>query len=145
MPNILIDQIYNATFPLITAVVGYVGGLFLPGFSKEFFAERARKARHKLDVAIQVHKICNEASTGKFQHWPRDMEHINSVLTDLDGVDKKMGETMNSFVSLWRDCVRAQQTVLGVYAGRHYKEILGEVEEKRITLVAWANKIRAGN
>ncbi len=99
----------------------------------------------KLQVARHVLGICNEASTGNFRKASRNTEHVNSVLTNLDGVDEKMEVVMNSFVSLWGRLVehsgKAEQ---GEPGRKHYVEMLNEVEQKRKILVAWANKIRAG-
>jgi hypothetical protein len=146
MLDMPLHQVLNTIQPyIIGAVFGFIGS-FAAGFKTEIFNERARKARHKLDVAIQVHKICNEASTGNFRTAPRDMEHVNSVLTDLDGVDKKMGKTMNSFINSWQLLVEFYQE-----GGSHHEEreffndLLKDAEENRKTLVGWANKIRAGN
>lgn len=115
------------------------------GFIKEFFDERARRAKHKINVARKVHDICNEASTGNFRHAPRNGEHVNSILTDLDGVDEKMGVHMSSFVNLWGMIIEASNQVgQGESGGRHFVQMLQEVEEKRKVLEDWSNKIKTG-
>lgn len=140
--NNIIDKL---TPYIIGAILGIVG-TFVTGFAKEFFDERARRFKHKLNVARHVLEICNEASTGNFRKTSRNTEHVNSVLTNLDGVDEKMGVVMNSFVSLWGRLVDySEDTRQGESGIRHYAEMLNDVEQKRKTLVTWANKIRAGN
>lgn len=143
----LIFQWIKALWPFAIGVFGFIGGIaviFLTGFSKEFFDERNRRAKHKLNVAIEVHKICNEASSGNFKIAPRKSEHVNSVLTDLDGVDNEIGKIMNSFVSKWRIIVdRYNQTNQDdTAAAIHLVDMLNEIELKRKLLVDWANKIR---
>jgi hypothetical protein len=141
-----INEVLVTIQPYFIGAVFGVIGTFAAGFSQEFFAERARKARHKLDVAIQVHKICNEAITGSFENAPQDMKHINFALTDLEGVDQKMSVKMTEMVSSWRTFAR--EFANGAYDPDEIKVLQGEfdrAEENRKTLVAWATKIRTGN
>src|ERR1035437_2175144 len=86
------------TDTLMPYIIGGIGGvitLFASGFLKEFFDERARRSRHKREVARHVFRICIEASTNSFIVEPRNMEDIYSSLTDLEGLDKKMAVNMN--------------------------------------------------
>lgn len=143
MPQL--NDFFSKLTPYIIGAILGIAGTFVTGFAKEFFDERARRFKHKLEVARHVLRVCNEASTGNFRKTPRDMEHVNSVLTNLDGIDAEMGVVMNSFVSLWGRLVEqsgmAEQDEVG---RRHYVEMLSEVEQKRKILVAWANRIRVG-
>lgn len=140
-----IRQFLSSAQPYIIGAIGGIISLFASGFLKEFFDERKRKAKHKRDVARQVLKICNEASTGNFKCAPRDIEHINSVLTDVEGVDKKMVLTMTSLISLWgRIIEHSEKSNQSNASEGHYVEMLRDVEEKRKVIITWANKIRAG-
>jgi hypothetical protein len=158
MPDIPIDQIINATFPLVTAAVGYIGGQFIPGFSKEFFAERARKKRHKIEVARKVLNICTEAKTGDFLLVPSSMEEVNRTLANVEGVDEKMGVAMTNMVNSWITLARLDANGgLSDEARRFERELLKNptqlnrsamlnyAKEENRVLVIWANKIRAGN
>lgn len=137
--NMIFNQFINDAFPYIAgAIIGVVGS-FGSGFVREFFDERARKLKHRRNVARQVLKICNEASTGNFLARPRDQEHIESVLTDVGGIDRNITITMNSFIKLWeRTSLEAQNTT-------QYAETLRDIKEKRQQLIHWANKIRVGD
>ncbi len=130
--------------PVMPYVIGAIGGMvtiFVTGFFKEFFDERARITQHKRNVARHVLKICIEASTNNFKIAPREMEDIYSVLTDLEGIDKKMSVEMEKFVSSWGLIIEHSKS----HGAAFLKENLDRVEKKRKILVAWANKIRAGN
>jgi hypothetical protein len=147
----------NGISEFITTILGQLPGFIFgvaatllvavgTGFIKEFFDERARKKKHKLEVARHVLRICNEASTGNFRHAPREMEDINSTLTDLEGVDKEMETIMNSFVNLWGRLVEASGKAGQGEAGqRHFIEMSNDIEEKRKALITWANRIRVGS
>lgn len=138
------DQILSfITSPFIAAPIGYILGQFLPGFSKEFFDERARRKRHKIEVAIQVHKICNEASTGNYKLTPRSQEHVNSILTDLAGISEEMENEMLTFINLWRLIRDFNTEANSVEGKKYYMELNMKIEPKRKKLTSWANKIRS--
>lgn len=140
-----VDKILTTLLPYIIGAFFGVVGSFITGFSKEFFDERLRKAKHKRDVARQVLKICNEASTGNFRSAPRDVEYVNSVLTDLEGVDKNKSVEMEEFISSWQIFARERlRTPLNSGDVKFAKEELGRADGKRKILVVWANKIRTG-
>ncbi len=141
-----LNQIIDILLPyLIGAVLGVVGA-FGTGYVKEFFDERARIAKHKRDVARLVLKICNEASTGNFKRPPRDIESINSVLTDVEGVDKEIELIMNNFVNLWGRIVeQSQKSNMDKDETRHLVKMLNDVEKDRKKLTSWSNQLRAGN
>jgi hypothetical protein len=124
---------------------GGIVTLLWKGFLKEFFDERKRIAKHKLNVARHVLKVCNEASTGNFKRPPRDIEHIHSVLTDVEGFNSDMEKTMTSFISLWQHVVHLSENRLKRAVNeKDFTKTLRDVEKKRKILVGWANKIRAG-
>lgn len=132
-------------FSVLTGALSFLGGIifvFVTGFSREFFDERARRAKHKLNVARHVLKVCTEASTGNFKTPPRDIEHIHSVLNDLDGVNKELGEDLNNLVNLWGRIVELSSDDKN---SKFVIEMLRKVEEKRKKLVDWANRTRSGN
>ena len=137
---------------IIGACFGYVSTIFtliVTGHTNFYFTEKSRKHTHMVNVANNVAKLCNEASTGNFKTPARNREHVNSVLTDLDGVSKDMGIVLNRFVSLWGHIIDlvSQSSDTGVNRVsrlRDLKETMDEIEEKRKILVEWANKIRAG-
>ena len=141
-----LETVIQTIQPYVIGAIGGAGSLFLTGFVKELFEERARKAEHKRNVAIQVHKICNEASTGNFKRPARDDEHVNSVMTDLDGIDEEMGVVMNRLVASWR--LNTDPKKLDFHypleSEKDHIERNRQIETDRNILVAWANKIRAG-
>lgn len=140
-----IEQIFSKILPYIIGAIGGIVSLLASGFLKEYFDERTRIAKHKRNVTRQVLKICNEASTGNFRRSPRDIEHINSILTDLEGIDKKMEIIMNGFVNLWERIIEHSKKTGQEETGRkYYAEMLNDIEEKRKKLTFWANKIRVG-
>ncbi len=141
-----INQIIGNVFPYIIGAAGGILSLFVSGFFREFFDERARRAKHKRDVARKVHKICTEASTGNFRTAPRDIEDVNSVLTDLEGVDKAMSVEMEKLVSSWQSVVlERSKGELSAEDVNFVKSQRDHAEEKRKILVAWTNRIRAGS
>ena len=71
--------------PYVIGRIFGVIGTFATGFSKEFFEERARVAKHRREVARHVLRICNEASTGNFKQAPREIGDVHAALTDLAG------------------------------------------------------------
>lgn len=93
--------ITSAILLVVGGVLGFFGN-FLGGFSKEFFDERARKKRHKIDVARAFQKIVTEASTNGFEMLPGDIEAVYNVLDDVKGVDAAVGEKSNIFVGNWQ-------------------------------------------
>lgn len=140
------DKIISTIMPYILGGIAGFGSAFLPGFAKEFFDERARRFKHKLHVSRHVLGICNEASTGNFRKPPRDMEHVNGTLTNLDGIDTEIGAVMNSFVNLWGRLVeQSEELEQNKDKSKFYIEMLNEIEKKRKILVIWANKIRVGS
>jgi hypothetical protein len=137
----------NQTDTLLPYFVGAILGiisLFVSGFFKEFFDERARIAEHKRNVARHVLKICIEASTNNFKHEPRNMEDIYSVLTDLEGIDKEMSVQMERFVSSWALINNRTKSDLSHDNVRLLTKNLSDIEKQRKVLIAWANKIRTG-
>ena len=139
-----ITQILNKLFPYIIGAIGGIASLYASGYCKEYFDERARIAKHKREVARQVLQICNEASTSNFKLLPRDIEHVNSVLTNVEGINSNMEAIMNRFISLWQLIAQISQSHLGKEETKDLREMLKEVEEKRKRLVDWANSIRIG-
>src|SRR4051794_33290680 len=95
------EQFFQQVGILIVGAILGIFGTLGTGYGKEYFDERARQRKHKINVANEVHKLLHEASTGNFKRSPRDIEHINKVLTDLEGIDKEMGKNMNEFVNDW--------------------------------------------
>lgn len=145
MNNAINDVVY-VSFPYIMGgLFGFLGA-FSSGLIGEIFGERARQNRHKINVAREVHKLCIEASVSSFCDKPRDIEHVYSVLTDLDGIDEEKGEVLNKLVSLWQLIAFAQQRTKRVTKElrQDQDERMKEIEEKRKILVNWANKIRVG-
>lgn len=134
--------------PYLVGAVGGIGTMYFSGYVREYFDERARKAKHKRNVAREVHQLVNEANTGNFRIPARSQEHVNSVLTDLDGVDRHMGKTLNRFVALWGLLVPELQKDKAKERKEEYDYLMGmlhEVEEKRKILAEWANRIRVGS
>lgn len=137
MTNPSADFIYQIFWKLLIFLGGVVATLIYElktGFVKEIFEERTRKRTHKINVANKVLKICNEASVGNYCVPPRDVEHVFSIMTDLDGVDEDMGKSMNEIVSYW----------MILSATKHQIRTAAEVSERNIQLVTWGNAIRAG-
>lgn len=133
--------------PYLVGAVGGIGTMFLTGFTREFFNERERKHRHKIEVAREVHKLCIEASTHSFKKPAKSQERVMSVLTDLDGVDIRMGKELNRFVALWGLLVPELQKDKAKERKEEYDYLMGmlhEIEEKRKILAEWANRIRVG-
>lgn len=130
---------------LIIGGITFACGLYFRGFTKEWFDNRARVAKHKLNVARHVLEICTEASTNHFSKAPRDMEHVHSVLTNVEGLDKEIEAVMNSFVSKWQMLVTMKNTNdLSNDGVKYTAELMADVEENRKILVEWSNKIRVG-
>jgi len=140
-----VTKFLNQLPGFIIGVLSTLTITFGSGFIKEFFDERTRTAKHKRNVAREVHKIINEASSGNYRKAPRDIEYANGVLTDLDGVDEKMGICMNSFVNLWNRIIGAsKQTEQSERGEKYLINMLNEIEINRKELSTWANKLRAG-
>jgi len=153
-PSAAIQFIYDflhslSLSSLIIGVLGYLLGIFtkfVDGYIKSYFVEKERRDKHKREVARQVLKLCNEASTNSFRKAPRDMEHINSVLTDLEGIDKDMSVEMEKFSTSWQLIPRERSRGdLSSDDARFLKSNIDRAERKRKILISWANKIRAGN
>ena len=126
-------------------VIGFIFGvitLFVTGFSKEFFGERERKAKHKREVARHLLNICNEASTVNFRQPPKDIGKINATLTDLEGINTEIEKIANSFVSSWQIIYSLVRPGMSSDERKHLVELLDEIEIKRKELVNWANKLR---
>jgi hypothetical protein len=129
--------ITSAILLVVGGVLGFFGN-FLGGFSNEFFDERARKKRHKIDVARAFQKIVAEASTNGFKVLPRDMEDVHSVLDDVKGVDAAVGENANIFVGNW-------QVIAHTHADSgNYRDELQETRDLRDELTEWCNKVKNG-
>lgn len=139
-------QMNNAVLVFIGGLASGFFGAFITGLVGEIFGERARQNRHKIDVAREVHKLCTEASTYHFQHLPRDMERIFSVVTDVDGINKDMGKVLNRFVTLWQ-LLAKRRPATREYShdeNSNYQEMSDEIEKKRKILVKWSSGIRRG-
>lgn len=137
----------NAIFGVGGTVLGIVGTIttkFFGGYIERFNKEQERKAKQKLNVAIEVHKICNEASTSNLRVAPRDIEHVNTVMTDVGGVDEEIGEAMNSFVNLWVLVCSGEKRWIDKEKAKNLIEMRSEVEKYREILIKWASKIRTG-
>lgn len=117
----------------VGGIIGTITTKFTDGYLKIFFDEKRRKARHIQNIAREVLIIINEAKTYNFNEYPRSREHINSVLTDVESVDKEMGIVMTRFVELWIATIRARF---------HNKDMFNEIEEKKKILKVWALKNR---
>lgn len=61
-----LDVIISTFTPYIIGAIFGVVGMFTTGFAKEFFSERARTKKHRIDVAREVYKVINEASSEVF-------------------------------------------------------------------------------
>ncbi len=138
----LIYKILQFIFPYLVGVVSGIGGMYFSGLLNEHFKEKARVAEHKRNVAKHVLKICNEASTKNFNKQPREIEDINSALTDLDGIDLEMGKVFNNFVTDWGLISGEKVRTYSDFDDKEYlAELRNDVEKKRKTLVDWAAKI----
>lgn len=129
-------------------VAGVISALLVAygsGYIAEYFTERGRIAKHKRDVARLVIKICTEASTSSYCNTPRDMERVNSVLTDLEGIDKEMCLDMETLISSWGVLSRRRSNgKLGTEDIVFATDLRNRAEEKRLKLITWATKIRLG-
>lgn len=145
-------QIFNSIRPyfnipsLVIGVMGFILGVltkFADGYIKEHFDSRKRKAEYKRTIAEEVLKICNEASTNSFRIPPRDMEHINKILTEVELIDKQMETAMNEFISSW-NFFASRRSVGNISPEdvKFAKEQLDRAEERRKTLIKKANKMR---
>lgn len=140
--NTIIGQLPGFIFGVAATLLVAVG----TGFIKEYFDERARKKKHKLEVARHVLRICNEASTNNFRKAPREMEDVNSTLTDLEGIDEEMSTKMAEMVSSWSTFSRERSKGdLSPDDVKFAKDQLDRAENNRMILIAWANKIRNGS
>jgi hypothetical protein len=132
------ESLISTAIPyVIGGVLGFFGN-FLSGFSKEFFDERARKKRHKIDVARAFQKIVTEASTNGFNMLPRDMEHVHSVLDDVKGVDAAVDEKANIFVGNWQVIAHTHTD------GGNNRDVIQETRDLRDELTEWCNKVKNG-
>lgn len=131
---------------LIIGVIGFILGVgtkFADSYIKEFFDNRKRKAEHKRTIAEEVLKICNEASTNSFRIPPREMEHVNKILTEVELIDKQMETKMNEFVSSWNSFAsRRNAGHISPEEVKFQKEQLDRAEERRKTLIQITNKMR---
>lgn len=116
----------------VAGIIGTIATKFADGYLKFFFEEKRRKAKHIQNIAREVLIIINEAKTYNYNEYPRDREHINSVLMDVESVDKETGIVMNKFVELW--------ITLRIHF--YNKDRLIKIEKKRKILKAWALKNR---
>lgn len=147
-------NIDNTVIISIISILSSIGGglvvffgKFGEGWINSYFEKIERKAKHKRNVAREVHKLCIEASTGNYRIPPRNREHVNSVLVDVESVDNRISLVMDSFISLWRELVdqlKKDRQYDGQAEYEYVKELLNKVEAKRKILVAWENKLRAG-
>lgn len=125
-------------------LVGGVIGTFFKGFTKEFFDERSRIAKHNRNVARHILKLCNEASSSNYHIKPRDMEDVHAAMNDLEGVNKSMNKHLISFVAQWQLIVidyQARNT--GINVERTIIETQNDIEHHYKILVDWANGLRA--
>lgn len=122
---------YVNFYTLVISGITFVCGLLFRGFAKELFDERARKRKHKQNVVREVHILINEASTNRYSERPRSVEHVNSVLSDVDGIDKEIGVVMRKFVELWRKPKIEVDDIVTVS---------DEIEKNEKILTAWVNK-----
>lgn len=141
----------NQVAPLI-AIAGALGGIVATILWKvvdrvlnDGFEERKRALRHEIEMARKVFDICNEASTNNFKNLPQDMKHVNSILSNLEGIDENMCKNMEEFISSWGTFAR-ERTRKGLLPDdvRFLKEQLDRAEERRKILINWANKIKVG-
>jgi hypothetical protein len=128
---------------VISGAVGFYFN-FARGFSKEFFDKRARKEKHKLNVAQHVFQICNEADTNSFRVLPKDIEHINSVKKNVKALDEKVGNTMTEFISSWYTFARGRKNESRAEDIRFLDREHKQAETRMMKLLEWANKIRIG-
>lgn len=140
-----LEQIATITLPLV--IGGAIGFYFdfARGYSKRYFDEKDRVKRHQLEVARHVLRICNEASTGSFRVAPQDIEDVNSTMTDLDGIDEKLGAKMTEMIASWGTFARERGN--GGNTGddaKFLKEQFDRAETNRVILIDWANKVRNG-
>ena len=117
---------------VVGGIIGTITTKFAHEYLKIFFDEKRRKAKHIQNVAREVLIITNEANTYNYTEYPRSREHINSVLIDVESVDKEMGIVMNEFVELW----------IALRVQFRNKDMLNEIKEKREILKAWALRNR---
>jgi len=146
-------ELNNIFLTILGQLPGFIAGIIsaliiamATGFIKEFFDERTRKKKHRLEVARQIIKICNEAETNFYGQPPRDIEHINSVTIDTLGIDKKVGTQMKEFIDMWigvNSFIKEHppNTVPNV---EKRDRIVKEITIRKEILVDWANKIRIG-
>ncbi len=147
-----ISQFINSIKPyfsissLVIGVMGFILGIltkFADGYIKEHFDKRKKKTEHKQNIAEEVLKICNEASSNSFRIPPRDMEHINKILTEVELIDKQMETIMNEFISSWN--LFATNRSAGNMSPddvRFAKGQLDRAEDRRKTLIKKASKMR---
>lgn len=76
---------------------------FFTGLSGEFFAERARKSKHKIDVARHVSDLVGEVISSKsYTEFPRDMEKAMRTVGDLKAISHRMAKKLERFLSRWQ-------------------------------------------
>lgn len=131
---------------LIIGVMGFILGVltrYADGYIKEHFDSRKRKAEHQRMISEEVLKICNEASTNSFRIPPRDTEHINKILTEVELIDEQMETAMNEFISSWNSFSSRRSTGnMAPEDVKFTKEQLDRAEERRKILIKKASKMR---
>jgi hypothetical protein len=142
--QLLVVSLLNQLPGILIGVVSTLVLLFGTGFIKEFFDERARIKKHLLSVAQDLLQICNQASTYNYKLFPRDRENVNSVLTNVEGIDNELGKVFNNFVNIWYLIANLSQTRMGKNETQDYREMLKKIDSQRSVLTTWANKFRNG-
>lgn len=138
-------HILQIILPYLTGVISGVILTIASGFSKEIFDERARKAKHKINVAREVHNIVVEARAGKYKIPPRDLEHIHSVIIDLGGIDETQEEMLAVFANYWSDYAKGKMVYMdGVYPLAPLSDVKGELRARASSLIWWEREIRVG-
>ena len=139
------EQVVGTLLPYVIGGVVGIAGTYATGFAKEFFDERARKRRHRLDVAREAHKIVNEAITTRFQSEPRDLEHAYSVAVDVRGVDKEYGDKFYNLLGNWKvfalkpDYQGKSERENIASRNKHFERLINSAFE----LQSWSSRIRS--
>ena len=129
---------------IIGAIVGIAGTIWT-GLSRSWFAEQQRRKKHRLEVARHVLKICIEGSTCNYENKATDMKQVYATMTDLDGINTKLGKNLNKFISAWTLYAYSIQQGDKDYRDIEYRSSLyNEIAEGRKIIIEWANKIRVG-
>ena len=110
----LTDILSNAGF---TGIVGWIVGFFSAillkfgdGLVKEYFEKRQKGRDFKDKTADKLIDVCIEGSMLAWNILPGSQRDIQRIAADIDTIDKKIGDKLRQYLSLWVLCASTQTT-----------------------------------